>query len=37
MNFDKATWDFIQKRLGYTDEEMKEFRENPRNDDILSL
>ena len=35
MNFDKATWDFIQKRLGYTDEEMKAFRKNPRNENVL--
>ena len=33
----KATkWEIIQKRLGYNDEEMKKFRENPRNEDILS-
>ena len=25
----------MQKRLGYTDEEMKEFRKNPRNEDVL--
>jgi len=29
-------WQIIQKRLGYTDEEMKIFRDNPRNEDILS-
>ncbi len=29
-------WKFMKKRLGYTDEEMKKFRENPRNVDILS-
>jgi uncharacterized repeat protein (TIGR04076 family) len=29
-------WEVIQKRLGYNDEEMKIFRENPRNDDILT-
>jgi len=29
-------WKFIKKRLGYTDEEMKKFRENPRNEDVLS-
>ena len=26
----------MKKRLGYTDEEMKNFRENPINEDILS-
>ena len=30
-------WRMIQKRLGYTDEEMKIFRDNPRNEDILSM
>jgi uncharacterized repeat protein (TIGR04076 family) len=29
-------WKFIKKRLGYTDEEMKKFRENPRNENVLS-
>ena len=29
-------WQFMKKRLGYTDEEMKKFRENPRNEDVLS-
>lgn len=29
-------WKFMKKRLGYTDEEMKKFRENPRNEGILS-
>ncbi len=36
MKVDESAWDFIQKHLGYTDEEMKEFRENPRNEDVLS-
>ena len=29
-------WQFMKKRLGYTNEEMKKFRENPRNEDVLS-
>ncbi|MBW1764790.1 MAG: TIGR04076 family protein [Deltaproteobacteria bacterium] len=29
-------WKFMKKRLGYTDEKMKKFRENPRNEDVLS-
>jgi len=29
-------WQIMQNRLGYSDEEMKKFRENPRNEDILS-
>jgi len=35
MNVDETTWDFMQKRLGYTDEEMKAFRKNPRNENVL--
>ncbi|MGB5849331.1 MAG: hypothetical protein WBH40_12635 [Ignavibacteriaceae bacterium] len=29
-------WKFIKKHLGFTEEEMKTFRENPRNEDILN-
>ncbi len=29
-------WQFMKKRLGYTDEEMKIFRENPGNEAVLS-
>lgn len=29
-------WKYMKERLGYTDEEMKRFRENPRNEDVLS-
>ena len=29
-------WKFMKKRLGYTDEQLKTFRENPINEDILS-
>ena len=36
MKVDESVWDFFQKHVGYTDEEMKEFRENPRNEDVLS-
>jgi len=35
MKVDETTWDFMQKRLGYTDEEMKAFRKNPRNENVL--
>ena len=31
-----AKWKVIQSHLGYTDGEMEAFRENPRNDDVLS-
>jgi len=29
-------WAFMKKRLGYSDEEMKLFRDEPRNDEVLS-
>jgi len=29
-------WRFMQKRLGYSDDEMQQFRENPRNEDVVS-
>ncbi|MGB3715821.1 MAG: hypothetical protein WA996_15450 [Candidatus Promineifilaceae bacterium] len=29
-------WEYIKKRLSYTNDEMKMFRENPRNVDVLS-
>ena len=35
MKVDETTWDFMQKRLGYTDEEMNAFRKNPRNEEVL--
>lgn len=28
-------WDFVQKHLGYSDEEMELFKANPKNADIL--
>ena len=36
MAWNAIKWKVIKKRLGYTDEEMKKFRENPRNEDVLS-
>jgi uncharacterized repeat protein (TIGR04076 family) len=35
MEIDKRVWKIMQKRLGYSDEEMALFRENPRNADII--
>ncbi len=29
-------WKAMKAHLGYTDEEMKVFRQNPRNEDVLS-
>lgn len=34
--WENQKWQIMQNRLGYSDEEIKEFRENPRNEDILS-
>ena len=36
MKVNEDTWQFYQKHLGYTDAEMKKFRENPRNQDVIS-
>jgi uncharacterized repeat protein (TIGR04076 family) len=36
MVWDAAKWKLMKSHLGYTDEEMKLFRENPRNEDVLS-
>ncbi len=29
-------WKFVKNRLGFTNEKMKKFRENPRNENVLS-
>jgi len=36
MKLDERTWKMFQRHLGYNDEEMKKFREDPRNEDVLS-
>jgi len=36
MEVDENVWQFMQKHLGYSDEEMKKFRENPRNVHVLA-
>jgi len=36
MKINQETWDLIQKHLGYNDEEMKIFKENPRNETVMS-
>ncbi len=36
MAVDERMWKIIQKRLGYSDEEMKTFRDNSRNEDVLA-
>jgi len=36
MKIDENTWKTIQKHLNYNDEEMKIFRANSRNEDVLS-
>lgn len=34
--WDAVKWKMMKAHLGYTDEEMKVFQENPRNEDVLS-
>ena len=34
--WDVVKWKLMKSHLGYTDEEMKLFRENPRNEEVLS-
>ena len=36
MKLDEKAWKNFQQHVGYNDEEMKRFRENPRNEDVLS-
>jgi uncharacterized repeat protein (TIGR04076 family) len=36
MGVDEGIWDFFQTHLGYTDEEMKIFRSDPRNEEMIS-
>lgn len=36
MKPDESSWKAVQQRLGYNDEEMKKFRENPGNADVLA-
>ena len=36
MKLDEKTWKGVQEHLGFNDEEMKKFRENPRNEDVLT-
>jgi uncharacterized repeat protein (TIGR04076 family) len=36
MKLDESIWKNVQRHLGYNDEEMKRFRENPRNEDVLA-
>ena len=36
MAVDDRMWRFMQKRLGYSDDELQRFKENPRNEDVMS-
>ena len=36
MPIDDSVWKFMQKHLGYTDDELDLFRNNPKNLDIIS-
>lgn len=33
---DENVWSYFQQHLGYSDEEMAQFRNDPRNEDVLS-
>jgi len=35
VKIDESVWSSFQQYLGYTDEEMKLFRRNPRNEEVL--
>ena len=34
--WDAAKWKLMKAHLGYTDDEMKVFRDNPRNEDVIT-
>lgn len=36
MKISDDVWKFYQQHLGYSDEEMKKFKDNPRNADVIS-
>jgi uncharacterized repeat protein (TIGR04076 family) len=36
MMVDENVWSYFQQHLGYTDEEMAQFRNNPRNEEVVS-
>jgi len=36
MKIDENVWKFVQQRLGYSDEELAKFREDPRNEEVLT-
>lgn len=36
MKVDEGVWKYMQEHLGYTNEEMKMFRENLRNEEVLA-
>jgi len=36
MEIDERLWRIMQKRLGYTEQEMQNFKADPRNADVLS-
>ena len=36
MKIDEQVWSLVQQRLGYSDQEMSQFRADPRNEEILA-
>jgi len=37
MTIDESKWHFLKNLLGYSDNEMRLFKENPRNSDVVSM
>ncbi len=35
MNIDESVWSYFQNRLGYSDEELRKFKDDPRNVEVL--
>ena len=36
MKIDEQVWSLVQQRMGYSDQEMSQFRADPRNEEILA-
>ena len=36
LRWDEMKWRIMKRRLGYSDEEMELFQNNPRNEEVLS-
>ena len=36
MKVDEQVWSMVQQRMGYSDQEMSQFRADPRNEEVLA-